>query len=231
MRTGFGLALSLALGGLAMPVLGAADGPDFFRVTGVKSGSAVNIRSGPGRRHAVIGRIPAAGNGIRNLGCAGGPGFDGSKKATDAEREASRFARWCKVTYEGVTGWTAGWHLGEGQAPGTSCRVAARSLARLELLFGTARRQGTPISDEEWASFLDAEITPRFPDGLTVLSGVGQWRDRNGQIVKEQSILLVIWHKPTDRTDADIEAIRAAYKQRFDQESVMRVEGVSCVWF
>ncbi len=29
--------------------------------------------------------------------------------------------------------------------------------------------------------FVDREITPRFPDGLTVLQPVGQWRDQQQQ--------------------------------------------------
>ena len=28
---------------------------------------------------------------------------------------------------------------------------------------------GAPVTDAEWAAFLDEEVTPRFPDGLTVL--------------------------------------------------------------
>ena len=81
------------------------------------------------------------------------------------------------------------------------------------------------------AAFVDAEVTPRFPDGLTVLRGPGQWRDRDGVVSREQSHILVIWHEPTGRYETDIEAIRAAYTSRFDQESVMRVEGQSCVSF
>lgn len=111
------------------------------------------------------------------------------------------------------------------------CRSSARAMARLEMLFGTSRAQGSPVTDEEWTSFLDSEVTPRFPAGLTVLHGPGQWRDNDGHLAKEQSKILVIWHEPTERTDADIEAIRSAYRQRFDQESVMRVDGVSCVSF
>ena len=116
-------------------------------------------------------------------------------------------------------------------APALSCRAPARAMTRLEMLFGTARPNGPPISDEEWAAFVDAEVTPRFPDGLTVLRGPGQWRDRDGVVSREQSHILVIWHEPTSRYETDIEAIRAAYTSRFDQESVMRVEGRSCVSF
>ena len=53
-------------------------------------------------------------------------------------------------------------------------------MARLELLFGLGKREGGTISDADWAAFLDAEVTPRFPAGLTVLSGYGQWRGDTG---------------------------------------------------
>lgn len=33
------------------------------------------------------------------------------------------------------------------------------------------------VSDEDWRAFLAAEVTPRFPDGLTVIDAAGQWRD------------------------------------------------------
>lgn len=116
-------------------------------------------------------------------------------------------------------------------APALSCRGPARVMARLEMLFGTSRAQGAPITDDEWTSFLDTEVTPRFPGGLTVLRGPGQWRDSDGHLAKEQSNILVIWHDATSSTEAHIEAIRSAYKERFDQESVMRVDSASCVSF
>jgi hypothetical protein len=104
-------------------------------------------------------------------------------------------------------------------------------MARLELLFGTQRGSGPPISETEWSSFLGEEVTPRFPDGLTVFTGYGQWRGRGGVIAQERSIMLVIWYEPTEESEAEIEAIRSAYTRRFGQESVMRVDGVSCVSF
>jgi hypothetical protein len=114
---------------------------------------------------------------------------------------------------------------------GATCPPSAEVMGRLEMLFGTARRGGPPITEAEWASFLDAEVTPRFPAGLTVLRGPGQWRGTDGVLAKEQSNIVVIWHKPTRATEAAIEAIRFAYKQRFNQDSVMRVDSISCVSF
>jgi hypothetical protein len=115
--------------------------------------------------------------------------------------------------------------------PGFACRGSAHAMARLELLFGTSRPQGGTVTEKEWSSFLDTEVTPRFPAGLTVLNGPGQWRGSDGKLAREQSRILVIWHEPNNRTEADIEAIRSAYKARFAQESVMRVDSTSCVSF
>jgi hypothetical protein len=114
---------------------------------------------------------------------------------------------------------------------GVACPTKATLMARLELLFGLSRKQAAPVSEEEWAGFVDAEVTPRFPDGLTILTGYGQWRDRAGAVVKETSKVLVIWYAPDQESDSRIEAIRDAYKKRFAQDSVLRVDGYSCVSF
>jgi len=111
------------------------------------------------------------------------------------------------------------------------CRATAKLMARLELFFGTGRAGGEPVSEKEWTSFLDSEVTPRFPDGLTVFAGRGQWRSNGGAIVKERSLMLAVWYEPTSEREAEIEAIRSAYKKRFGQDSVLRVDGVSCVSF
>jgi Protein of unknown function (DUF3574) len=123
------------------------------------------------------------------------------------------------------------WLAAVSAAPGLHCQPSARAMTRLEMLFGTSRSGGASVTEEEWTRFLDTEVTPRFPAGLTVLRGPGQWRSSDGRLAKEHSNILVIWHEPTRGTDADIEAIRSAYKQRFDQESVMRVDSISCVSF
>jgi hypothetical protein len=112
-----------------------------------------------------------------------------------------------------------------------ACRPGATPLARLELLFGMGKTDGGEVSDTEWRAFLDAEVSPRFPDGLMVLTGYGQWRSSDGDRSREKSRVVEIWYRPARDSDAKIEAIRAAYKARFAQESVMRVDGVSCVSF
>jgi Protein of unknown function (DUF3574) len=112
-----------------------------------------------------------------------------------------------------------------------SCRAGAAPYARLELLFGLGRQRGGEISEEEWRAFLEKEVTPRFPAGLTVFAAYGQWRSPSGLMIKEPSRVLVVWYRPEAATEVAIEAIRAAYKLQFGQESVLRVDGASCVAF
>lgn len=104
-------------------------------------------------------------------------------------------------------------------------------MVRLELVFGRSRPDGSLVSEPEWIEFLETEVIPRFPAGLTVLSGLGHWQSAAGDFTREPSKVLLIWHEPNDGAEARIEAIRLAYKRRFDQESVMRVESTSCVSF
>ncbi|MCW5747555.1 MAG: MliC family protein [Alphaproteobacteria bacterium] len=94
-----------------------ADGPDYYRVSGIAVGGSLAIRSGPGVEHSRIGELPAGTDGLRNLGCQGGLTFAEWEKATPAEREAGRKRRWCRIESRGVTGWVAGWFLTEGEAP------------------------------------------------------------------------------------------------------------------
>jgi hypothetical protein len=123
------------------------------------------------------------------------------------------------------------WRMTVKEPRTVTCRPGATPLARLELLFGLGKADGTEVSDAEWREFLDVEVSPRFPDGLMVLTGYGQWRDSAGDRSREKSRVVEIWYRPSGESDAKIEAIRALYKERFTQESVMRVDGISCVSF
>lgn len=104
--------------------------------------------------------------------------------------------------------------------------------ARTELFFGTSRPNGPPVSDERFNRFLDQQVTPRFPDGLTLLTGTGQFKNSSGVIIQEKSKLLILLYPLTD-TDASnrIEAIREIYKLLFQQESVLRVDSRAGVSF
>ncbi|MGD1222910.1 DUF3574 domain-containing protein [Streptomyces krungchingensis] len=108
-------------------------------------------------------------------------------------------------------------------------RAAVRGAAYVEtrLLFGTARPGGgSAVTDRQFMDFVDHEVTPEFPDGLTVREGRGQWRDAHGVIERERSYELVLLY-PVARaaaSDRRIEEIRSAYERTFAQESVGRVD-------
>ena len=97
---------------------------------------------------------------------------------------------------------------------------------RTELYFGRSKSNGTVVSEDEWTKFLKDEVTPRFPDGFTVLDGAGQYRDKNGRIVKEPSKVLVFLYTRKNRktSSTKIDEIRTAYVKLFSQESVLRLD-------
>ncbi|MDQ0911869.1 hypothetical protein QFZ22_007854 [Streptomyces canus] len=96
-----------------------------------------------------------------------------------------------------------------------------------QLFFGTERPGGGPaVTDRQFMAFVDKEVTPGFPDGLTVQSGRGRWRDVSGRIWKERSYELILLY-PVERafaSDRRIEEVRRAYEKTFGQESVGRVD-------
>ena len=110
-----------------------------------------------------------------------------------------------------------------------SCKPPSHRMNRVELFFGAALNDGKPIAGSEWRSFLDREVTPRFPAGLTAYEAYGQWQRPDGQIEKSPSRVLVIWYEGDQ--SSRIDAIREAYKKRFSQMSVMRVDNSDCVSF
>lgn len=102
----------------------------------------------------------------------------------------------------------------------------AQKFYRTELYLGRSRSNGPIVSDEEWSGFLSDTVTPRFPDGFTVIKAAGQYRDKTGAIISEPSEVLIILYSASSRKEsrAKIEEIRTAYIQRFGQESVLRVD-------
>ncbi len=111
----------------AAPALAEADGPDYFRVTGVAADDVLNIRAEPKAEAAKLGEIPPDGNGIGNLGCQGGLSFAEWQQATAEEREAAENDRWCRIAFAGVEGWVAGRYLAEGAAPAAAVEAPGHS--------------------------------------------------------------------------------------------------------
>jgi hypothetical protein len=108
----------------------------------------------------------------------------------------------------------------------SGCRTGAqlRPMVRTELFFGLNKEHGGIISDGEWKQFVDEMITPRFPDGFTVIDGAGQYLDTAHQLTCEHSRIVIILHDDSALSTSAIEQLRRVYKSRYDQESVLRVD-------
>ena len=96
-----------------------ADGPDFYKVTGIPKGDILNIRVSPDAHAAKVGEIPPEGTCIRNRGCQGGLTFQeySTLSKSGQVKRLKQNPRWCQVEYQGVTGWVAGRYLAEGGCP------------------------------------------------------------------------------------------------------------------
>ena len=110
--------------------------------------------------------------------------------------------------------------------------AASEVWVRTELYFGTNKSNNQQVTEAEFTSFVDAQVTSRFPDGLTLLTGYGQFRTSAGILVREKSYLLILFYPPQlQDANKKIHEIRESYKSAFSQESVLRVDGYSFVSF
>jgi len=104
-------------------------------------------------------------------------------------------------------------------------------MQRTELYFGMTRPGGVDVMEIEFQTFLEQVVTPRFPQGYTVLNGQGHWREQQGRLRVEPTRVLVIFHGTGTDEQQKIEEIRSEYKKRFTQEAVLRVDDVETVSF
>ena len=97
-------------------VSSTADGPDYWRVHGVESGSVLNIRKEPNWQSEKIGELPHDGQCIKSLKCVGGLTYEEFTNLSEVEKEKilKERPRWCYIEYKGVKGWVAGRYLREG---------------------------------------------------------------------------------------------------------------------
>jgi hypothetical protein len=96
-----------------------------------------------------------------------------------------------------------------------SCADPQKPMRDIELMLGRT------ASDARWKRFLAREVTPRFPDGLTVYETTGQWRDpRTGIFRRERSRVLRVIVSDDAAVRQKVTAVAEAYKTQFRQTSV-----------
>jgi hypothetical protein len=107
------------------------------------------------------------------------------------------------------------------------CRDPMKPMQQVELMFGRNIGDGLGVDEAQWSRFLSAEVTPRFPDGLSVIDAAGQWRE-NGRLVREPSKLVIIVMPDSVEAHDRITAIVSAYKELFHQQSVRIIMRAVC---
>ena len=117
------------------------------------------------------------------------------------------------------------------QADARPCPAGTDRYAEYRLFFGRNRDGVEVVTDAEWRSFLAEEITPRFPDGLTVVDAAGQWRGPSGTIERERTKMLIVLAAPGEEGMRYTGEIAEAYKHTFGQSAVLRVVGSACASF
>jgi hypothetical protein len=112
-------------------------------------------------------------------------------------------------------------------APKSGC-PAGQAQLRTAQLFLSAKPPAR-ISDNEFRRFVDAEVTPRFPDGVTVVDGGGQWQGDENRLIREAAKVVMIVLPETGDPAGRVEAVRAAYRTKFRQDSVVVMPPPACV--
>ena len=112
-----------------------------------------------------------------------------------------------------------------------ACGPGLMRMTQAQLFFGRNIEHRAMVSDEQWRDFVDQEVSPRFPGGFSVADFSGQYRDQTSAIVREPSKQLLIFTRNIGADEAKLNAIRDAYKRRFNQESVLLVQSPVCARF
>ncbi len=95
---------------------------------------------------------------------------------------------------------------------------------RLYFGLGPAGMPEKGVSEAAWREFLDKEVTPRFPDGLSVVDVYGQWQSKGRTSPSHiRSKMLIIDYPDTAQNRAKVDEIRAAWKKRTGDQSVLKV--------
>jgi hypothetical protein len=123
-------------------------------------------------------------------------------------------------------------NAGPGEAAAAiRCRPPLEAWMQVELYFGRGLGGDAIVSEEAFRSFVAEQVTPLFPDGLSVVDVAGQFRGDDGVIVREPTKLLILLVPDAAEVAPDVETIVAAYKEQFDQQSVLHAEQPVCVGF
>ena len=119
-----------------------------------------------------------------------------------------------------------------GVLPVAAPRCAASRPCRPPCSSGWRGGGVEPVSRPEWEAFAAATVTPRFPEGFTVLEGRGQWRNpATGMVAREDTVVLLVVAPHGPETLRRLDEVAAGWRRRFLQQSVGIVTAPVCAAF
>ena len=118
------------------------------------------------------------------------------------------------------------------QAQTNPCPDGTKPYTEYRLFFGRGSADNPRVvSDEAWEQFLEDTITAEFPAGLTILDAYGQYTDSGGNLIREDTKVLIILVPPDADSAPGIDRIIEEYKKRFFQQGVLREVKPTCASF
>lgn len=112
--------------------------------------------------------------------------------------------------------------------PPPPCPEGEEPLRTAQLFFGRNIAGQPGLDEAAFGEFVDQELTPRFPLGLTVLEGGRQWQGSDNALIRQSAKVIVIV-LPMKGSDTLLAEVRDLYKTRFKQESVLLIVQDSCL--
>lgn len=105
-----------------------------------------------------------------------------------------------------------------------ACPAGQTPLRTAQLFLGA----GAP-GDRDLRRFVDQEITPRFPDGVTVVDGGDQWKGSANRMIRQASKVVLVVLPAGGDSQGKVEAVRTAYRSKFRQDPPVVLPPPACV--
>jgi hypothetical protein len=98
-------------------------------------------------------------------------------------------------------------------------------MTETDLYFGRSRPDGGIVTVNEWKDFRENKIARVFKEGCTILDATGSWYDPVlHKSITEPTYIVVYYYKNSALVSRQIDSLRYWYKNRFQQQSVLRVD-------
>jgi hypothetical protein len=114
---------------------------------------------------------------------------------------------------------------GCASAPKLACAPGESPVQTAQMFVGS---RAAPVSEARVRSFVNREVTPRFPDGVTVVDGGGQWTGDENRMIREANKVVLIVLPPHTHALGRMLSLRRAYRAEFRRWPVMVVPPPAC---